>query len=75
MRNNVPGNPAIGVTFDVASYFWCILIVAVSVIMLMWNYIVMYKSEKKAIEIVVTKADMGSGPKTPTETINAESQA
>ena len=25
VRNNVPGNPAIGVTFDVASYFWCLL--------------------------------------------------
>lgn len=73
MRNNVPGNPEIGVTFDVASYFWCLLIAAVSVIMLMWNYIVMYQADKKnasTIQSAATKVDIGSDPKTPTETVN-----
>jgi hypothetical protein len=58
MRNGLPGSPALGVTFDVASYFWTLLIVAVSVIMLMWNYIVMYQSEKKQTGVEKTELDL-----------------
>ena len=47
MRNGLPGSPALGVTFDVASYFWTMLMVAVSVIMLLWNYVFTTKVEKK----------------------------
>jgi Domain of unknown function (DUF4436) len=47
MRNVLPGNPTVGCTFDVASFFWALLLVAISVMMLMWNYIKMQRSEKK----------------------------
>lgn len=39
VRNNLPGNPHVGVTFDIASYFFCLLLVGISVLLLIWNYI------------------------------------
>lgn len=46
IRNGLPGSPALGVTFDIASYFFCIFIVAISVLLLMWNYVLTTKTEK-----------------------------
>lgn len=46
IRNGLPGSPALGVTFDIASYFFCIFIVAISVLLLMWNYVLTTRAEK-----------------------------
>ena len=50
MRNSLPGVPTVGITFDLASFFWCMFLVAMSVLLMIWNYIVMTKEERAKLE-------------------------
>ena len=50
MRNNLPAAPPVGITFDLASFFWCMFLVSVSLLLMIWNYIVMTKEEKAKLE-------------------------
>jgi hypothetical protein len=51
MRNTLPGSPPVGNVFDTASFFWSMLLVATSVILLLLNYVVTTKVEKpKTVE-------------------------
>lgn len=37
-----PGVPTIGCTVDAVGFFWNMALIAISVLLLMWNYVVMY---------------------------------
>nr|KAJ3400147.1 hypothetical protein HK105_004771 [Polyrhizophydium stewartii] len=46
LRNSQPGAPIIGASIDVAGFMWNMLLVAVSSVLLLTNYIIKYKREK-----------------------------
>ncbi|KAJ3105060.1 hypothetical protein HDU96_008721 [Phlyctochytrium bullatum] len=45
IRNTQPGSPPIGCVADVVSFFWAMILVAISAAMLMINYIIKYNFE------------------------------
>jgi hypothetical protein len=45
LRNTQPGVPQIGCTADAVGFFWCMAIVSLSVLGVIWNYIIMYQKE------------------------------
>jgi hypothetical protein len=40
LRNVQPGIPSIGCAADTLSFFWCMALIAFSLLLLMWNYII-----------------------------------
>ena len=46
IRNTQPGVPSIGCTADTAGFMWNMFLVLVSVVLLMWNYIIKYTRVK-----------------------------
>ncbi|KAL5039446.1 hypothetical protein BDV3_002954 [Batrachochytrium dendrobatidis] len=47
IRSSQPGSPPVGCTLDIAGYFWNIGLAALSMFLLMLNYVVRYKREKR----------------------------
>lgn len=45
LRNVQPGVPQIGCTADAVGFFWCMAIVSLCVLGVVWNYIIMYQKE------------------------------
>ena len=45
LRNVQPGIPSIGCASDTVGFFWNMALIAVALLLLMWNYII-YKKEK-----------------------------
>ena len=66
MRNSQPGIPGIGTSSDVASFFWAMALVSISLILLMANYIMMYKAEKPVAEKEKLIHDVETPPATET---------
>ncbi|KAI8898390.1 hypothetical protein BC833DRAFT_589981, partial [Globomyces pollinis-pini] len=50
IRNSQPGAPSIGSTIDCAGFFWNMFLVELSMLLLLWNYII-----KKQADIPVEK--------------------
>ncbi|KAJ3354458.1 hypothetical protein HDU91_005773 [Kappamyces sp. JEL0680] len=61
IRNSQPDIPEIGCIADIASYMWCISIVALSLIILIWNYVFKYKSDNK-LRTIGTESTMSGLP-------------
>jgi hypothetical protein len=47
LRNTQPGIPVLGCTADTAGFFWNMLLIALSIVLMMWNYIFRYQAEPK----------------------------
>ncbi|KAI8898425.1 hypothetical protein BC833DRAFT_437059 [Globomyces pollinis-pini] len=46
LRNNLPGTPLVGCIADTLGFFFNMALIALSMLILMWNYINKYKREK-----------------------------
>jgi hypothetical protein len=47
LRNTQPGIPVLGCTADTAGFFWNMLLIALSIVLLMFNYMIRYTAEPK----------------------------
>ena len=63
IRNTQPGIPPIGCNLDAAGFFWNMALIAVSVLLLLWNYIITYIQEYKADEKAQVESATKAEPK------------
>ena len=47
LRNAQPGIPTLGCAADTAGFFWNMLLIALSIVLMMWNYIFKYTAEPR----------------------------
>jgi Domain of unknown function (DUF4436) len=45
VRNSQPNIPPIGCVADLASFLWCMVLISLSLVLLIWNYIHKYKAD------------------------------
>jgi hypothetical protein len=76
-----PGVPTIGCTVDAVGFFWNMALIAISVLLLMWNYVVMYTKPPKTpsvpphdAESLKKKTDEVESPRPQTDTSMATLQ-